>query len=165
MGLTYDQAKSLGLEEYHPAASGGKSRGRELLDALDPGPRRPAATGDGMNKTETAFWHLLSAMPHDAIRRVSREPLTFRLAGRTRYTPDFGVWLWAPNGAWHVTMIEVKGYMRDDAAVKLKVAAEMYPEFAWLLVVRDGRHSWLAREVTAHGGIGRDPIHVPWIHT
>lgn len=34
---------------------------------------------------------------------------------------------------------EVKGFMRDDARVKFKVAAALYPWFEWVLVVRDGK--------------------------
>ena len=61
-----------------------------------------------------------------------------------------------------LVMVEIKGFMRDDAAVKIKVAAELYPCFRWLLVYRAGRHGWDVRNVT-HTGIGTSPIHVPWI--
>jgi hypothetical protein len=59
--------------------------------------------------------------------------------------------------------IEVKGgWFRDDAKVKVKVAAEMFPCFQWLLVFREKYHDWDVREVTSRG-IGREPIRVPWI--
>jgi hypothetical protein len=61
-----------------------------------------------------------------------------------------------------LVFVETKGFMRDDAAVKLKVAASMYPAFGWLLVTRD-KWGWEVREVAA-GGIGREPIIVPWIN-
>jgi hypothetical protein len=166
MGLTYDQAKSLGIGHLHPAASGGKSRERELLDGLGPGPTPSEAPSDGMNRTERSFAETLGAAGKGFT--WWREPVKLRLAGRTWYTPDFLVadFVWDPMCRSNAfTFVEVKGFMRDDAAVKLKVAARAYPCFRWLLVVRDGRHGWAVREVTAHGGIGRDPIHVPWIHT
>ena len=68
--------------------------------------------------------------------------MRLRLAGRTWYTPDF-------LAVQHISanehmpplfiFVEIKGFMRDDAAVKLKVAAETYPCFQWLLVRRAGR--------------------------
>jgi len=51
------------------------------------------------------------------------ESLTLRLADRTRYTPDFLVML--PCG--QLELWEVKGHWEDDARVKIKVAAELYP--------------------------------------
>ena len=51
------------------------------------------------------------------------EGITLRLAKKTRYTPDFLV-LMADSTleCW-----EVKGFWRDDARVKIKVAAEHFP--------------------------------------
>lgn len=51
------------------------------------------------------------------------EQFTFKLADDTRYTPDFVVML--PDGVLEVH--EVKGFLEDDALVKFKVAAEMFP--------------------------------------
>src|SRR5689334_10683941 len=48
---------------------------------------------------------------------------TFKLADDTRYTPDFAVWL----NDLTLRFDETKGFMRDDARVKLKVAASMFP--------------------------------------
>lgn len=57
------------------------------------------------------------------------EGLKLRLADNTFYTVDFAVMTAGGLMECH----EVKGFMTDDAAVKLKVAAEMYP-FRFLLV-------------------------------
>ena len=51
------------------------------------------------------------------------ERFTFKLADDTRYTPDFVVML--PDGALEVH--EVKGFLEEDAFIKWKVAAEMFP--------------------------------------
>ena len=53
------------------------------------------------------------------------EAIKFRLADRTYYTPDFVVI--AADGT--IEIHEVKGFWEDDARVKIKVFAEMYPEF------------------------------------
>lgn len=51
------------------------------------------------------------------------ERYTLKLADDTRYTPDFAVLL--ANG--ELEFWEVKGFWRDDAKVKIKVAEEMFP--------------------------------------
>ncbi len=51
------------------------------------------------------------------------EPFKLRLADKTTYTPDFAVLTSKGKLEFH----EVKGFMRDDAHVKLKVAAAMFP--------------------------------------
>lgn len=51
------------------------------------------------------------------------EGLKLRLADSTFYTPDFAVMLCNGEMQCH----EVKGFWTDDARVKIKVAAEMYP--------------------------------------
>jgi hypothetical protein len=55
------------------------------------------------------------------------EQLKFRLADGTYLTPDF--WVLDDNDV--LTIEEVKGHWEDDARVKIKVAAEMYPHFRW----------------------------------
>jgi hypothetical protein len=67
-----------------------------------------------------------------------------RLAYNTTYTPDFLVIANDGRAEFH----EVKGFMRDDAAVKIKVAAEMFPEAAFYLC-KKVRGSW---KVTRVGG-------------
>ena len=73
------------------------------------------------------------------------EPLTMRLAKRTTYTPDF----LTQDESGLLTVWEVKGFMREDANVKLKTAVEKFPFFRWVLVTRarkrDGGH-WEYKE-------------------
>jgi hypothetical protein len=171
MGLTLDDCKRLGIPlELHPATSGRSERAvlRERF-GIDPGlpawaaesEMRGRAPEDRMNKTERAFAEVLAhAFREGMIYWWDREAIKLRLAGRTWYTPDFTVN--CPH-APELYMIEVKGFMRDDAAVKLKVAAGIHDCFRWLLVRRDGRHGWDIREVNSRG-IGTSPVRVPWIH-
>jgi len=77
-----------------------------------------------MNKTEKAYGeYLMTQRNAGAIEWYRFEGMKFRLADNTFYTPDFVIML--PGGEMQIR--EVKGYMMDDANVKIKVAAEMYP--------------------------------------
>jgi hypothetical protein len=77
-----------------------------------------------MNKLEAAY-----ALGLEAQKRAGRiqgywyEGITLKLGPDCRYTPDFLVIL--EDG--EVQLHEVKGHMRDDAAVKLRVCVERYP--------------------------------------
>lgn len=80
-------------------------------------------TGE-MNKTEAEYDALLD------FRRMAGEivwykfeGLKLRLADSTFYTPDFAVM--ASDGVMECH--EVKGFWTDDARVKIKVAASLYP--------------------------------------
>ena len=102
-----------------------------------PTPKVQVATGnDRMNKTEAAYADELE------MRRMAGEvawykfeAIKLRLAGKTFYTPDFVVVLADGEMQFH----EVKGFWRDDARVKIKVAAEQFP-FAFLAIqkLKDG---------------------------
>lgn len=92
---------------------------------------RPRKVAGIMNKTEAEH-----AANLDVLRAAGRivcywyEGMTFKLARDTRYTPDFIVLL--PNG--EIEIHEVKGgFIRDDARVKLKLAADQYP-FRFIMV-------------------------------
>ena len=99
-----------------------------------------------MNKTEAAYSaHLAGRCLAGEITEARFEPMRLRLGGdwKTTYTPDFQVIL--PSGL--IEFHEVKGFMRDDAAVKLKVAAAQFPEYRFVLVKRAGR-AWESKEVS-----------------
>ena len=86
-----------------------------------------------MNKLEAAYAGMLSVRQSiGEIAWFAYEGMTFKLAPDTRYTPDFAVML--PDGT--IELHETKGFMRDDAAVKIKCAAEMFP-FSFVLVTKD----------------------------
>lgn len=83
-----------------------------------------------MNKTEAAYAELLANRQHLGLIQWHKfEGLKLRLADNTFYTPDFFVM--AADG--HLECHEVKGFWQDDAKVKIKIAASMYP-FRFLAV-------------------------------
>lgn len=76
------------------------------------------------NGTEAEYARVLeSRRQAGEIAWYAFEGVTFKLAADTRYTPDFAVML--ADG--RMEMHEVKGFWRDDAKIKIKVAAEMFP--------------------------------------
>jgi|GEM_PF-6073082 Uncharacterized conserved protein len=136
--LNLEQAKALGIAHLWPKGIPMKT---------------PAPPSDGMNKLERAFWERAREEFGD---NVYREPFKLRLAGRTYYTPDFLV---ADAGLYDV--YEIKGFMRDDASCKLKVAAETFPCFQFILVTRIKRR-WECRLVT-NRGISPHPHTPEWL--
>jgi hypothetical protein len=76
-----------------------------------------------MNRTEAAYAEHLERIKGTVIAWYRFEGVKLRLADNTFYTPDFAVMLMDGTMECH----EIKGFWRDDAKVKIKVAAEMYP--------------------------------------
>jgi hypothetical protein len=75
-----------------------------------------------MNGHEAEFEALhLSGKPHGF------EEMTFRLGPDCRYTPDF----WSLDDDEVLALLEVKGFWRDDAKAKIRMASERYPQFRW----------------------------------
>lgn len=96
------------------AVPGMKRRGRAR------GLRAPGV----MNKLEQRYaGHLEQRRLAGEVLWWAYEAVTFRLAKDTRYTPDFVLLL--ADGL--VEFRETKGYWRDDAKVKIKVAAALFP--------------------------------------
>lgn len=84
-----------------------------------------------MNGLEAKFMaELERAVTGSDYSWVGFERIQLKLADRTTYTPDFAVV--GPSG--EMVMYEVKGFWRDDARVKLKVAAEQFPFFTFYAV-------------------------------
>lgn len=85
----------------------------------------------GLNGFEEAYQEKLEGMRLErGIISYKFEALKFRLADNTFYTPDFMVVY--PE---HIEFHEIKGMpATDDAIVKFKVVAEMYPQFRWLMI-------------------------------
>ena len=77
-----------------------------------------------MNKLEARYALSLSAQQgHGSIRWWAYEAITLKLAPDTRYTPDFVVITREGEIQFH----ETKGRWLDDALVKIKVAANLFP--------------------------------------
>ena len=91
--------------------------------------------------------HLAARLALGEIVWYRYEAIKLRLADMTHYTPDYVVML----STGEIEVHEVKGFWRDDARVKIKVAAEMYP-FRFIAVnqrpKRDGG-GWEIEEIGA----------------
>ena len=89
-----------------------------------------------MNKLEARYANWLEVAKRSGeIVSWKFEAVTLRLAERTTYTPDFYVML--PDGS--VGFHETKGFWRDDARAKIKIAAEMFPELFFVGVQWDSK--------------------------
>jgi hypothetical protein len=141
MGMKLDPK----LADRMVAMAGGKALTVRLPGS--PAPRMPAASVTTrpqrgvMNRTEAAYAEVLEA------RRLAGdvlwyefEAMNLRLARRTHYRPDFPVL--TPTG---LQFHEVKGFMRDDAWLKLKLAARAFP--FQFIVVRRTKGEWSFQEV------------------
>jgi len=84
----------------------------------------------GMNKTERRYWEILKA--REDLLWVGAKTMRFRLAGNTHFTPDFQTL--DKDGIF--SQIDTKGgYTREDAQLKIKLAARMLPMFRWVKVI------------------------------
>lgn len=99
--------------------------------------RTQPSRGTGrMNKTELRYASYLESLQLQGVIVMWRfEPLKLRLADRTFYEPDFMV----ITDEGMIELHEVKGRpgagpggWMDDARVKIKVAAEIFPEFLFV---------------------------------
>lgn len=77
-----------------------------------------------MNKTEREYADMLEMRKRAGeVAWWAFEAMKLRLADNTFYTPDFTVMLAGGELEQH----EVKGFWTDDARVKIKVAASLFP--------------------------------------
>ena len=87
-----------------------------------------------MNNTEKEYSQQLELqMLAGEIYAWKFEPVALVLADRTRYTPDFLV----IEKDMTVRFDEVKGFWRDDARVKIKVAAKAFPWFKFQAIQKE----------------------------
>lgn len=94
-----------------------------------------------MNKTEAAYGQHLEALKLAGdVRWCGFEVLKLRLADDTQYITDWAVLA----RDWVFEIHEVKGFMRDDALVKIKVAAAQFP-FRFF-VIRKDKTGWAREE-------------------
>lgn len=123
--------------------------------AIEPAPLLPVApvrartlrqqTGSGLNKLETAFLGHLEARK---MGELLTQAITLKIANGCRYTPDF---VEVRHGLG-MRAYEVKGFMRDDAAVKIKVAAARFPWIEFFLATRPKRAGeWRIERVYGEG--------------
>lgn len=99
-----------------------------------------------LNKTEAEYELFLKVQQQEKkIEWFKFEGMKFRLANNTFYTPDFAVM--QPDRSFELH--EVKGFWTDDARVKIKVAAGLYPIFRFLAVQKQSKKAgggWAVEE-------------------
>lgn len=93
---------------------------------------RPMTDEQKLNGLEKSWLAHLRTLGYPACN-IFIQCFTLKLADDTRYSPDFTTI--EPDGT--VTMWETKGFFRDDAKVKIKVAARQYRCFRFVLVTRE----------------------------
>jgi hypothetical protein len=97
----------------------------------------------GMNKTETAYAQVLEANKRSgAISEWFYEAVTFKLGPDCRYTPDFMV----IDCTGVISFYETKGFMRDDALVKLKTFSKQFPFGLTLCTFKNKK--WVYKVIT-----------------
>ncbi len=175
MRLSFEQARLLNIDEdIIRRAQECVVRQSEAARVQPPKPK-PIRPADGYDsKLERDFAEALKRAEREQwIKRWWHHPCGFRLAPKCYYHVDFMVMpkrysefdpvQGYSDGDDRLTCVECKGgWFRDDSKVKIKVAAEMFPCFRWLLVFREKRTAWDVREITTQG-VGTCPIIVPWI--
>ncbi|MDR2695173.1 MAG: hypothetical protein LBC79_02175 [Deltaproteobacteria bacterium] len=125
--------KAGGLETWmKKAAQAPQAKGRIPADAL------VGYDVDRMNKLEARYAGYLEGQRREGLIVFWRyEAVKFRLADRTWYTPDF--YIMRTDGS--IEIHETKGWMEDDANVKIKATADIFPEF-WFVLVKWERGDW-----------------------
>ena len=115
-----------------------------VLDRLHEARRLPCAPY--RSRTEERYGAMLAAQQQAGLlTQWWYEPMRLALAPRTTLTPDF-LLQWSGGPETPLTFDEVKGWRREDAMVKLKVAARLYPifRFRW---VEWTQGAWIYHEV------------------
>jgi len=100
--------------------------------------RKPTKDENGLNKLEAAWLVELQRRGYEAI---GIQNVTLKLAVDCRYTPDFSAIV---DG--RKVFFECKGFMREDALIKLKLAARLFTEYDFVLVTRD-KTGWHEKEI------------------
>lgn len=102
----------------------------------------PAMSKDerGLNKLERAYLHQLRRL---GVPLLNIQAITLKLADDCRLTADFT--FMDPNG--RLVFADVKGFQREDALIKMKVAARKFPEFRFTIVTRE-RGVFVEKEVS-----------------
>lgn len=91
----------------------------------------PRGLRQKLNKTEAAYGQLLDADPE--VKEWWAQSVTLLLAPDLRYTPDFFV----VRSTGALEFHEVKGFERDDARDKFKMAAEIHWWATFIMVRRE----------------------------
>lgn len=87
-----------------------------------------------LNPTERKYLNYLESVNYPWL---GIQNITLKLAHDCRYTPDF--WTLETDGS--LVAREVKGYFREDAKIKIKTAARLFPWIKFILAF-DEKGSW-----------------------
>lgn len=134
------QAGNRVLAQLHRLCPAPDPKSSEVLNPAPSKARRvKQRTKPKSNDLELEFGAHLRRLHENSSLGIWEQALTFLLANSVRYTPDW-VMLCAETG---LHCYEVKGKrMWDDAAVKIKVAASVYPNVHWMIVWKDDNGTW-----------------------
>lgn len=101
---------------------------------------RPSSDEQKLNKTEA--WRLAHLRALN-VPALGVQNITLKLGDDCRFTPDFNYL--GPSG--EMVFEDVKGFQRDDALVKIKVAARLFPWARFLIVKKNGKVDWDVTEI------------------
>ena len=126
---------------------------KQPAGAVEPAPksRCPVHLPGVMNKGEARYRdHLAALVLAGEVRAFAFEAVTLRLGERSRYTPDFMVYMRDTTIEFH----EVKGrkgagfYATEDAMKAIKAAAAMFPWWTFRIVwPSEGGLAWKMKEI------------------
>ena len=102
---------------------------------------KPSSDEDKLNKTEKA-WLCQLRLLYPAYH-IGIQSITLKLGDDCRYTPDF----WTIDANGQLFFWETKGFFRDDAKVKIKVAARLF-RWARFVVVTRAKGVWTETPVS-----------------
>jgi len=146
--LSEEQVKGFGAgekdQERNPSDSRrvpGQAQPVQIRPARPSFQIRPTTDEQKLNKTERAFLEFLRSRDTGWI---GVQNVTLKIGDDCRYTPDFLVITqgWEPP----VVFYECKGFWRDDARVKIKVAARQFP-WAKFIAVQRIKGQWRFEEI------------------
>jgi len=101
---------------------------------------QPCTDEQKLNKLERAWLRQLR-LTHPE-ENIGIQSFQLKIGDDCRYTPDF--WTLDADGQLHFW--ECKGFMRDDALVKIKAAARKYRLFRFILVTKE-KGQWVETAV------------------
>lgn len=99
----------------------------------------PTSPEAKLNKLEREYLAWLKTLGD---RWIGTQCITLQIGFDCRFTPDF----WALDERGRLRAIDVKGFQREDALIKIRVAARMYP-WVHFVIAKKNRKVWEHTEV------------------
>jgi hypothetical protein len=115
--------------------------------------------GRGVNQLERDFAAYLAGR---LIITYWLKPFILRIGPNTTFEPDFMVFEPREDGIDRTWVIDTKGpHCWEDSRIKIKIAAEKFPMWKFLIVTRP-QGVWKAKEISVAHGRGRI-VKLPWL--